>query len=146
MKKQVINFKEIPSWWAICQNTECLMAKDCLRYQAFLNVPDETTRWPCILPNALKKDTCPFFRKAEVVRMAKGFHSLFNSFNSRDLRHDFRTQLTEYLGSKGSYYRYKDGERLLNPKQQQWILDFLNNYGYKDKLKFDQYIDTYEFR
>lgn len=146
MKKQIIDFKEIPSWWSICQNIECLMAKDCMRYQAFLSMPDETTKWPCILPNALKNGTCPFFRKAEVVKMAKGFHSLFYSFKSRDLRHDFRTQLTEYLGSKGSYYRYKDGERLLNPKQQQWIFKFLNNYGYKDKVEFDQYIDTYEFR
>ena len=70
----------------------------------------------------------------EVVRMAKGFHSLFNSFKSLDLRYDFRTQLTEYLGSKGTYYRYKDGERLLNPKQQQWILDFLKKMGTKIKL------------
>lgn len=146
MKKQRIDFKNIPSWWAICQNVGCPMAGECLRHQAFLSVPDKITKWPCILPNSLKNRSCPFFRKAEVVRMAKGFHSLFNSFNSRDLRHDFRTQLTEYLGSKGSYYRYKDGERLLNPKQQQWILDFLNNYGYTDKVKFDQYIDTYEFR
>lgn len=133
MENTTIIFKEIPSWWAICQNVECPMAGECLMPQAFLSVPDKTTKWRCILPNALKYKTCPFFRKAEVVRMAKGFHSLYDSFKSRDLRHDFRIQLTEYLGSKGSYFRYKDGERLLNPKQQQWILDFPNNSATKKK-------------
>lgn len=145
MEKQGINFKEIPSWWGICQNSDCPMAKECLRHQAFLCIPEEIKKWPCILPNALKNGNCPFFHQAMKVRMAKGFQSLVDSLNSRDLRHDFRTQLTDYLGSKGAYYRHKDGERMLNPKQQKWIQDFLISHGYKKEVVFDEYIYTYDF-
>ena len=130
MEKQGIDFKEIPSWWEICQNAECPMAKECLRHQAFLNIPEEIMKWPCILPKALNDGHCKFYYQAMKVRMAKGFHHLINSMNSRDLRHEFRTQLTDYLGSKGAYYRHKDGERLLNPQQQMWIQDFLKSHNY----------------
>lgn len=145
MEKQGINFKEIPSGWGICQNSDCPMAKECLRHQAFLCIPEEIKKWPCILPNALKDGNCPFFHQAMKVRMAKGFQSLVDSLNSHDLRHDFRTQLTDYLGSKGAYYRHKDGERMLNPQQQKWIQDFLINHGYKKEVVFDEYINTYDF-
>lgn len=145
MEKLGIDFKEIPSWWEICQNAECPMAKECLRHQAFLNIPEEIMKWPCILPKALNDGHCKFFYQAMKVRMAKGFHHLINSMNSRDLRHEFRTQLTDYLGSKGAYYRHKDGERLLNPQQQMWIQDFLKSHNYGKEVVFDDYIDTYDF-
>ena len=145
MEKQEIDFKDVPSWWEICQNSECPMNRECLRYQAFLNIPEDIKKWPCILPNALKNGNCPYFHQAMKVRMAKGFQSLFDSLNSRDLRHDFRTQLTDYLGSKGAYYRHKDGERMLNPQQQKWIQDFLISHGYKKEVVFDEHINTYDF-
>ena len=60
-------------------------------------------------------------------------------------RHSIRIALTDYFGSKGSYYRYKDGERLLNPAQQQWILNLLARHQMTDGIQFDEYIDTYDF-
>lgn len=145
MEKQEINYKDIPSWWGICQNSDCPMEKECLRHQAFLSIPKEIKKWPCILPNAFKYGNCEFFYQAKKVKMAKGFKSLIDSLNSRDLRHDLRTQLTDYLGSKGAYYRHKDGERMLNPQQQKWIQDFLLSHGYNKEVVFDEYINTYDF-
>lgn len=75
----------------------------------------------------------------------KDFQTIVDSLNSRDLRHDFRLQLTDFLGSKGAYYRHKDGERLLKPQQQMWIQDFLKEKGYEKEVVFDEYIDTYDF-
>lgn len=46
---------------------------------------------------------------------------------------------------KVSYYRYKDGERLLNPAQQQWILNLLARHQMTVGIQFDEYIDTYDF-
>lgn len=113
--KQEIDFKEIPSWWEICQNADCPMAGKCLRHQTFLNISNEIKKWPCILPNVINDGNFEFFYQTKKVRMAKGFQTIVDSLNSRDLRHDFRLQLTDYLGSKGAYYRHKDGERLLKP-------------------------------
>jgi len=46
----MIDVKEIPVWWAICQNRECKRAEECLRYQAFRSMPKEVGSWKCILP------------------------------------------------------------------------------------------------
>lgn len=90
MVKQEIDFKEIPSWWEICQNADCPMAADCLRHQVFLNFPKEIKKWSYILPNTLIGGNCEFFYQTKKVRMAKGFQTIVASLNSRDLRHDFR--------------------------------------------------------
>ena len=77
--------------------------------------------------------------------MARGFVGIYKQLKSRDARHDIRIALTDYFGSKGSYYRYKDGERLLNPAQQQWILNLLARHQMTVGIQFDEYIDTYDF-
>ena len=53
--------------------------------------------------------------------------------------------MTDYLGSKGTYYRYKDGERLINPELQQWIQDLFRRYGVEEQVLFDEYFETYDF-
>jgi len=55
-------------------------------------------------------------------------------------------ELTDYLGSKGTYYRYKDGERLLSPEQQQWMAELFAKYGYDRDIRFDAYEDEYNFQ
>ena len=76
--------------------------------------------------------------------MARGFVGIYKQLKSRDARHDIRMALTDYLGSKGAYYRYRDGERLLTPAQQQWILNLLARYHVTEGVRFDEYIDTYD--
>lgn len=146
MEKGDIDFKEIPDWWAICQNGQCPMAGKCLRHHVFLNMPVEINKWVCLMPHVLKNGECKYFRKTELVMMAKGFQKLFSQMESRDLRHAFRIHLTDYLGSKGTYYRYKDGERLLNTEQQAWIVQFLKKHGYEKDVIFDKYVETYDYK
>ena len=98
------------------------------------------------MPHVLRNGECKYFRKTELVMMAKGFHQFYRQMKSRDLRHAFRIELTDYLGSKGTYYRYKDGERLLNPEQQDWIVQLLKKHGYEEEVVFDQYKETYDYR
>jgi hypothetical protein len=71
---------------------------------------------------------------------------LFACVHSRDARVEIRLAITDYLGSKGTYYRYKHGERLLNPEQQQWILQLFSRYGYNaEGLSFDEYVSSYYY-
>ena len=140
-----INFNDIPDWWALCQNADCPLSDSCLRHQALLQVPARVTKWLCVLPTAWRNGDCQYYRKAEAVRMAQGFAGIYNSLKSRDARHDIRLALTDYFGSKGSYYRYRDGDRLLTPQQQQWIRTLLLRYGYAEGIEFDNYVITYDF-
>jgi hypothetical protein len=140
-----INYNDIPAGWAFCQNTGCPKNGECLRYLACMAAPAETTRWTCILPNAVKEGECPFFKKAETKRMARGLNGIMACAGSKQQRHNIRMALTELLGSIGTYYRYKAGARWINPNQQQVIEERLRKIGYDKEVEFDEYAETYDF-
>lgn len=142
----MIEFKEIPEWWAVCAQTGCPRSGACLRHQAFRKIPDEVKTWPCVLSHAMKDGECPCFVKLERLKMARGFTNISNKVRVRATRKAIRLRITEYLGSKGSYYRYRDGERLLSPEQQQWILRLLESYGCPTEDFFTQYIEVFDFQ
>ncbi len=141
-----IDFNKVPNWWAICPDGQCKMADSCLRHQVFLCAPHQVTRWLCVLPHALEDGKCAYFQKAERLMLARGFKKMFSEMKSRDARHDIRIALTDYFGSKGTYYRYKDGERWLSPEQQQWIVNLLAQYHIDGEGVFDEYEETYLFK
>jgi len=141
----MFNYEKIPDWWALCPKSDCKMAETCLRHQVCMQVPEKYKRWQCILPHATKKDPCEFYRKLEKVTMAKGIASVYKNVESRDARSCIRYALTAHLGSKGTYYRYKDGERLINPKLQQEIIDIVHRYAPGIEVKFDETFEDYDF-
>ena len=53
--------------------------------------------------------------------------------------------MARYLGSGGTFYRYRNGERLLMPEQQEWIKNMFTRYGYTDEIEFDGYKEVYRF-
>jgi hypothetical protein len=140
-----IDFAEIPVWWPVCTNRECPMAEDCLRQKVCREAPENVTSWACVLPNALKDGCCKYYQKAEVVRMARGLNAIYKNVHSREARHGIRIDLTGHYGSKGAYYRYKDGERWLNPKEQQIVANIVRSYGCQGEVNFDEYREGYDF-
>ena len=142
----MIEFKEIPEWWAVCAQTDCPRSGECLRHQAFKQIPDEVKTWPSVLPQAMKDGECPCYVKPERLKMARGFANITNKVRVRATRRAIRLRITEYLGSKGSYYRYRDGERLLSPEQQQWILRLLESYDCPTEGFFTQFVEVFDFR
>lgn len=142
----MIDFHDIPEWWAVCMNDSCPMADGCLRRQACNAAPENVTQWRCVLPNAQHGGECRYYVKEEKIRMARGFRSLFDGMSSRDARHDLRLKLSEYFGSKGAYYRHKNGERLITPEQQHQIEALVEQYGYSAETIFDEFVDAYDFK
>lgn len=140
------DFNLAPEWWPVCQNADCPQSATCLRYVACQNMPPMLTVWPCVMSGAMKDGSCSFFVKNEKVRFARGFKIMFARVKSRDDIYTMRRELTDYLGSKGTYYRYKYGEKPLSPEQQQWILRLFAQHGYTEGLEFDEYIDGYDFK
>ena len=142
----MIDFNDIPERWAVCLNDKCPKAGECLRCMAYKEMPKTVTRWMCVMPSALQDGECKYFVKEEKIRMARGFRSLFDGMSSRDARHDLRLRLSEYFGSKGAYYRHKDGERLITPEQQHQIEALVEQYGYSAEAIFDEFVDAYDFK
>ena len=77
--------------------------------------------------------------------MAQGIASIYKNVKSREARSSIRFALTAHLGSKGTYYRYKDGERLINPKLQQEIADIVHRYEPGIEVCFDKTFEDYDF-
>lgn len=142
----MINFKEIPEWWAMCQKGDCGMAEECLRHLACRQAPNDLVKWKCVLPNAVDgSDECPLFVKAEKVMMARGLNRIYQNVHEKKARSAIRKTLTEFLGSKGSYYRFKDGERLLGPRLQEQICDIVHRYAPEAEVHFDESYEDYDF-
>ena len=142
----MINFKNIPEWWAMCQKRDCMMAEECLRHLVCRQAPKNLTKWKCVLPNAVNgSEDCSLFVKAEKVMMARGFNRIYQNVHEKKARSAIRLALTEFLGSKGSYYRYKDGERLLGPHLQQQICDIVHRYAPEAEVRFDENYEDYDF-
>ena len=77
--------------------------------------------------------------------MAQGIASIYKNVQSREARSSIRFALTSHLGSKGTYYRYMDGERLINPKLQQEIVDIVYRYEPGIEVCFDKTFEDYDF-
>lgn len=142
----MIHHYEIPTWWAVCMKADCPMAENCLRLQAYKSLPSNVTKWPCVLPNALSDGHCIYYQKAERVKMSRGFGNLYSLITNRQARKAVRLELTDYLGSKGTYHRYQHGERLLRPEQQEYIQQLAKTYGNGEAVVFSDNVETFDFR
>ena len=141
-----MKIQEIPRDWAICPNEKCPRSGECLRHQAYRVTDGKTTEWYCVLPQALQGDgSCAHYKPVERVTIAWGFVGINEMLRSRDARHDVRLQLTDYFGSRGSYYRARDGVRALSPEEQQYIRDLVARYGYDKGVEFDRYEEKFDF-
>ena len=141
-----IDISEVPATWALCQSTECERSGECLRHLVCRQMPAEQTWWPCLLPAAVQPTAaCAHFVKAEKVRMAWGWCQLYGQLQGRKLQNAVRLALTKMLGSKGTYYRYKNGERPMNAAMQQLVADKMRTAGYDGEVVFDRYGDAYDF-
>ena len=138
------DFKQVPYNWPLCYLSECGRKEECLRYQVTSCVPQQVTNYPCVLPTALEQGQCRYFHAIQKVRAAAGFRRIISELKEKDL-YSIRREMTAYIGSQAAYYRYKRGERLLTPKQQEWIKKMLCRYGYDGEVRFDGYQDIYIF-
>lgn len=141
----MIDYKEIPDWWAVCPMSDCKLAETCLRQQVCRQLPEKIKKWYCILPHMPKGDACEYFQKYEKVTMAEGIAAVYKNVKDRPLRTQIRLDLTRYFGSKGTYYRYKNGQRLINPKMQQDIRDIVHRYVPEAEVGFDKTFEAYDF-
>lgn len=80
----------------------------------------------------------------KMVRAAIGFQHIFDEIKAKH-SHVMRMKLANYLGTGGSYYRYRNGENLLMPEQQEWIKKMFRDFGYTEEVVFDDYKDVYRF-
>ena len=94
--------------------------------------------------DAAQRAGCRLFAVGEPKHMAWGFNTIMLEVKSRD-EQALRNSMKQYLGGHSNYYRYHNGERLLTPEQQEWIVNLFRRYGYTENLTFDHYAYVFDF-
>jgi hypothetical protein len=56
-----------------------------------------------------------------------------------------RQRLLKCLGTGGTFYCYRNGERLLMPEHQDAIRQIFRDFGYDDNVQFNGYVTIYDF-
>ena len=103
--KESFDFNQVPYNWALYYISECSRKEECMRYQVCKLAPIGLTRNNCVLPTVMNKKECPHFTPIQVVRAAVG--------EVKEKHHAaMRRELAGYLGGGGTFYRYRNGERL----------------------------------
>lgn len=141
--RKAFEYGNVPSLISYCFTEPCPMKDECIHYLAGLYKSDEVQNGYAIFPNALKDGKCKFFAPLRVVKMAWGFDKLFAEMKVKDAPR-LRSEMRDYLGSKGQYYRYKLGQMKLLPEQQTYIKQLFARFGYKD-VDFDHFSEEIDF-
>ena len=141
--KKAFEYGNVPSLISYCFTEQCPMKNECIHYLSSLYKSDDIKQGHAIFPNALQDDKCQFFAPLRVVKMAWGFENLFAEVKVKDAPR-LRSEMRDYLGSKGQYYRYKLGQLKLLPEQQEYIKQIFARFGYKD-VEFEHFSDEIDF-
>ena len=141
--KNAFEHGDVPCIINYCFTEPCPMKDECIHYLAGLYKSDDVEQGHAIFPNALKDGKCKFFAPLRIVKMAWGFDKLFAEVKVKDAP-VLRSEMREYLGSKGQYYRYKLGQMKLLPEQQEHIKQLFARFGYKD-VEFEHFTDEIDF-
>ncbi len=139
-----MDFGSMPNAFAVCYNSHCTRCQECLRFAAGKQQLGRMTG-AAVYPQAWKDGDCCCFRKNSKVTMAWGFSHLYRHLD-RKRAAEARSRVQAYFSAgAGPYYRYHHGERMLTPAQQQDILRLMSQFGPADKLRFDHYVEAYDF-
>lgn len=141
---KTFNYNQVPYGWTLCYIHECSRKDECMRYQVCKLAPKGVTKNSCVLPTVMQMDSCPHFHSIEVVHAAVGFRNIFSEVKEKH-HASMRAELAGYLGGGGTFYRFRNGERLLMPEQQEWIAKMFRHYGYTEEVIFDDYKNVYRF-
>ncbi len=145
MNEKKITYQDIPAGYPLCFNDDCSKKASCMHYQAWLLIPEDRQHGAAVYPTAWKDGECNYYREKRIVQKAWGFTHLYDNIPQQN-RAEARLCVRSYFsGGCGPYYRYHHGENLLSPRQQQDILNILAKFASTDGIRFDHYVEDWDF-
>ena len=145
MEEKELNYKDIPSGYPLCFNSECTKKDCCMHYQARLLMPDDRYTGSSVFPTAWQNGTCKCFREKRLVRKAWGFTHLYDNVPQRQ-KAEARQSVHAFFGrGNGPYYRVHHGENMLMSKEQDEIMKIIAKFGSTEGIKFDHYVMAWDF-
>ena len=145
MEEKTLTYKDVPMGYPLCFNDECAKKASCMHYQARLLLPEDRHHGPAVYPTAWQSGDCKYFREKRIVRKAWGFNHLYDNVPKQDEAKARRSVRMFFSGGCGPYYRYHHGENMLSPEQQEAIMKIIAQFGSTDGIRFDHYVEAWDF-
>lgn len=145
MDEKKLTYKDIPTGYPLCFNEACTKKASCMHYQARLLLPEGCHQGAAIYPTAWQNGACEYFREKKYIQKAWGFTKLYDNV-PRHQRAEARQNVRSFFSDgNGPYYRYHHGENLLSPEQQDAIMKIITKFGSTDGIRFDHYVEAWDF-
>ncbi|MBR6482127.1 MAG: hypothetical protein IKT26_02720 [Bacteroidaceae bacterium] len=145
MNIQELNEKA-PSDYPKCLQADCPAADQCLRNLMGRAVSEKAIVMTVINPKNLKPElgtSCPYFHSTQPMRMARGFTKALDNVRHGEVK-KIVAELSQLFDER-LYYRFRKGERLINPQQQAIIAEVLTRHGASQPVEFDSYEEGYNW-
>ena len=145
MEEKKLTYQDIPTGYPLCFNDECAKKACCMHYQAGLLLPEERQQGPAVYPTAWQDGECKCFCEKRLVQKAWGFTHLYDNVTQRDRAEVRRCVRSFFSGGNGPYYRVHHGENMITPEKQEEIMKILAKFGSTDGIRFDHYVEVWDF-
>lgn len=142
-KEEELDFSQVPNNFLWCINSQCPKAGTCLRQLAEKCAPADIKHYSVLSLKHLAslEGECPYYCSNTKVRYARGFLGILENLTGKQTRF-FLARIID-SSSRRTFYRIRNGERILSPLEQQSILNILKECGVIFPVKFDSYFEDY---
>lgn len=133
-------YDNAPMGYSLCFESGCASAEHCLRRLAARDLsrkPMSVSVANPLLTDTKGEGACPFFRKAEMVRIAYGFKKAMGKVESGKVA-GARAAIMA-MTSRRNYYHLFSGDRPISPDVQKSIEHVLQSYGLTAPVEFDRF-------
>ena len=145
MEEKKLTYRDVPMGYPLCFNEGCSKSACCMHYQARLTLPEDRHHGPAIYPTAWQDGECKYFREKRLVQKAWGFTRIYHNIPQKDKAEARQRVRSSFSGGNGPYYRVHHGENMITPEKQDEILKILANYGSTEDIRFDHYVEAWDF-
>lgn len=137
------DYSQVPYGFGVCASAACPKSSTCLRHIVLEHAPLKYPFLPTLTPQTLEamEGECEYYRPNTTVRYAKGFTRVTESLAVR-VASTFRMRLIAHFGRK-NYYLARNGEYLIKPADQRFIINQAKDLGLQLDSYFDEYVEGY---
>lgn len=148
-KKEPVNLteaeifrKKVPNY-LICFNDHCSRKEQCLRYLVGQYVDDSQLSCRSVNPRhrQVTAGQCPLFRQYQKVLKKRGMTRFYQDMPSR-IEHAIRQELIGGYNRR-VYYEYRNGHRLLDSEEVDYIVGVCERHGWTAPPVFDSEEEDY---